>query len=55
MGISVLCLFVVFFEGADAFFLVIILGEGELICRWIGPLILILYFDDGWVLFALVT
>ena len=47
---SILGLFVVFFKGTDGLFLVIILGDGKLICWWLGPLVL--YFDDGWVGFV---
>ena len=51
---SILGLFIIFFKGTNRFFLVIIRGpEGELIWSWISPLILILYFNDSWVLFAL--
>ena len=50
LSTSILGLFVVFFEGADGLFLVIILGDGKLICWWLGPLVL--YFDDGWVGFV---
>jgi len=57
---SILGLFIIFFEGTDCFFIIIILGsECKLIWGWIviiivygiGILMLILYFDDGWVVF----